>query len=93
MKEMTGEQRELLRNSILMTLNARRPLGMPLDSVMIAVKCNGFQTLEPAELEKQVRYLFSHGMVSPVDREMNRANAQYAITAKGVEWLDGQCLI
>jgi predicted transcriptional regulator len=93
MKEMTGEQRELLRNSILLALNARRPLGMPTGSILVAVKCNGFQTLENDELEKQIRYLFSHGMIDVVDREMNRANVQYVITAKGVEWLDGQGLI
>ncbi|MGE4489290.1 MAG: hypothetical protein AB7E95_07090 [Kiritimatiellales bacterium] len=66
---------------------------MPENSILTAVKSNGFQTLETAELEKQIRYLFAHGMIEPVDRAINKANLQYIITAAGISWLDEQGLI
>lgn len=87
------EQKEILRNSILLALMARHPLSLSLESILIAVKCNGFQTLDTVELEKQLRYLFAHQRIEPEDREMNKANVRYLITRAGISWLDEQGLV
>ncbi len=93
MKELTGEQKELLRNAILLQLNAATPLGCKKLFLQNGVKVAGFQMLTEDQFEAELRYLFSHGMQETQKREINRANPVYQITQKGVEWLDEQNLI
>lgn len=93
MKNLSTEQRELLRNAILLQLHAAAPLGMNTKFLLTGTKPAGFQTLEQDEFDKQLRYLYSHGMIEPEDRAMNKSNRVYLITAKGTDWLDGQNLI
>lgn len=91
---MTGEQRELLRNAILLQLHAARPLGMRKTFIYVGCKGSaGFPMLEEAEHDKQVRYLVAHGMIELDQREMNQSTEIYRITPKGVEWLDNEGLI
>jgi hypothetical protein len=93
-KVLTGEQRELLRNAILLQLNAARPLGMRKNFIYIGCKqAAGFPALEEGEHDKQIRYLVAHGMVELDQREMGRSTEIYRITEKGVDWLDGEGLI
>jgi hypothetical protein len=93
-KELTGEQRELLRNAILLQLHAARPLGMRKNFIYIGCKGSaGFPMLEEAEHDKQIRYLAAHGMIELDQRDMNKGVEIYRITANGVEWLDNENLI
>jgi hypothetical protein len=91
---LTEETKELLRNSILIQLAAARPLGAPRQLILNGVKTvGGFRMMEESDLDKQLRYLFAHKMIEPLDREMNKANECYAITQTGIAWLDEQGLI
>jgi len=91
---MDEKTKELLRDSILVMLHESRPLGLPRQLILNGVKTvGGFRMLEESDLDKQLRYLFAHKMVEPLDREMNKANEQYAITQAGIAWLDEQGLI
>ena len=92
--ELTGEQRELLRNAMLMQLAAARPLGMRKNVLLMGCKtAAGFPLLTETEHDKQVRYLFSHGMIERDEREMNKETEIYRITPNGMEWLDSEGLI
>ena len=94
MGELTGEQRELLRNAILLQLAAARPLGMRKDYILVGCKgAAGFPLLTAAEYDKQIRYLVAHGMIELEERAMNQGVEIYRITLAGVEWLDSEGLI
>jgi hypothetical protein len=91
---MDEKTKELLRDSILTILYEARPLGCPRQRISNGIKTvGGFRMLDDTDLDKQLRYLFAHKMIEPVDREMNKANEYYAITQTGIAWLDDQGLI
>lgn len=91
---MDEKTKELLRDAILGIIYESRPLGAPRQLILNGAKTvGGFRMLEESELDKQLRYLFAHKMIEPLDREMNKANECYAITQTGIAWLDEQGLI
>lgn len=90
---MNEEAKERLRTAVLMQLAAARPVGLRVEPIRIGVKLAGFQRLENNELEKQLRYLEAHGMISREERPMNKAVDIYQITQSGVALLDENFLL
>lgn len=93
-KSMTGEQRELLRNAMLMQLADARPLGLRKNFLLMGCKTMaGFPMLTEREHDKHLRYLVAHGMIELDERDMNKGVEIYRITTEGIEWLDNEGLI
>ena len=90
---LNEEQKEVLRNSILIQLYAARSIGLRIEPIHIGVKLAGFQMLEKEELAKQLRYLAAHRMVVLSDKEISKAVEIYLITEQGVAHLDESGLI
>lgn len=90
---LSEESKELLRNAILLQLNAARATGLRLGPIHVGAKLAGFQTLEEEDLAKQMRYLEAHGMVERADKSISKAVEVYLITESGVAHLDESGLI
>jgi hypothetical protein len=90
---LTEESKELLRNAILMQLNAARATGLRLGPIHVGVKLAGFQTLEQEELAQQMRYLEAHGLICRDKKAHTQSVDIYLITALGVDVLDESGLI
>jgi hypothetical protein len=90
---MNEEQKEMLRTIIMQVCQASKPLSAPVGHIMNAAKMGGFQTLEPAELAKQLRYLEAHKMIEREDREISKAVDRYLITQAGTAYLDENFLL
>ena len=90
---LNEEQKEMLRNAILMQLNAARATGLRTNPIMVGCRLAGFQALEENDLAKNLRYLESHGLIARDDKTISKAVAVYLITDAGVAHLDEAGLI
>jgi len=90
---LSEEAKELLRDAILMQLQAARPAGLKMEPIQLGAKLAGFQTLGKEDLAKQLRYLEAHKMIDRADRTINKAVDLWMITQTGTAHLDDAGLI
>lgn len=90
---MNEEAKEMLRDAILLQLDAARATGQRMGPLLVGAKLAGFQTLDEQSLAKNLRYLEAHGMIERDDKTISKAVTVYLITDQGVAHLDEAGLI
>ena len=88
------QSRALLRNAILLQLEASSPISLPLSTLRNGVQLAGFCNLSTTALVKEMAYLLDKELIviespNPVSPNLDR----YRINAKGQDYLESQNLI
>ena len=77
---MTPEDKEYLRDSILVILHAAHPLTVPLERVRYGLKRRSFELVDE-EVESELSYFMGMGLVEQKKARHSRGAVQYRLTS------------
>ena len=80
-------QNHLLRNAILLQLEAAAPAALPLDTIYQGVSLTGHYVSESV-LHKELHYLIQREFVSSETEPLSPGIPRYALHVKGLEYLE-----
>lgn len=83
---MDTTTRELLRNNLLIQLDAAGERGAPLATLALGAKVAGFR-LRDEQVADEVAYLVDKGFAAPVSKAISPENRRTRITATGRDHL------
>lgn len=92
--ESNHQRLELLRNTILLQLEASRPETLPLSTISYGIKLAGFKNLTRACLLKELAYLLDKELIIKIEPNLVSPTIErYRLHAKGLDYLESQNLI
>jgi len=83
---MNAASRELLRQNLLVQLNAVTPAALRVPALQVGAMAGGFDVLQ-AELAGELAYLADKKLVSTVEKPVSPENKHWRITADGRDYL------
>jgi hypothetical protein len=83
---MDTTTRELLRNNLLIQLEAGGTRGVPLSTLHLGAQIASFRVTKE-QLADEVSYLEDKGFAAPVEKAVSPENRRYRITAAGRDHL------
>ena len=84
---MTPQQRELLRNHLLLALEASGPYSPTLPVLRVNLRVAGHPHVTDEEIAAELAYLRDKGMAAPETKAVSPENARWRITAAGRDHL------
>ncbi|MEM9227286.1 MAG: hypothetical protein AAGA45_04905 [Verrucomicrobiota bacterium] len=85
-------QQQLLRQAILLQLEASLPNSLPLTTIRQGVTLAGLKSGEKTLL-KELSYLNDKGMIETLVPDLDAADKRYRLTASGQDYLEGAGLV
>lgn len=89
---MKPEQLELLRNAILLQLEAADPASLPTATLLQGVRLAGHD-IDTQALEKEMRYLRERQLLTETRRSISQAIPRFLISANGRDYLEENHLV
>ncbi|MEM8549253.1 MAG: hypothetical protein AAGF10_00535 [Verrucomicrobiota bacterium] len=85
-------QQQLLRQAILLQLEASSPTSLPLSTIRQGVALAGLKSTEKTVL-KELSYLGDKGMIETLVPDLDAADKRYRLTASGQDYLEAEDLV
>ncbi len=82
---------QLLRQAILLQLEAAAPTSLPADTLLQGVHAAGFEIKQKALL-KELAYLCDKGLIESHVPDIDPSDKRHRVTAAGQDYLDEQGL-
>jgi hypothetical protein len=87
-KNLTPEERELLREFLVQTCHDGGRAGRKLSTLINKADAAGYENMTGAEIEEEVRYLEGKKLIEQVDKTLSPAVRRYRSTAQGYDFLE-----
>ncbi len=86
---MSALKKQMLRNCILLQLNASYPASMTAQMLMQGIRIGGI-SCDENRLLREVEYLSERGFLTLGNSELSRGLKRIKISAKGIDYLEGE---
>lgn len=91
--KLNPEQKALLRQGLLLQLEAASPVSLPITTLAQGVRLAGFADRLDTEVRADLDYLVDKGLAIESTNEISAGLKRWKLTAEGREFLEGKGLV